>query len=106
MHFYHEYSSKFAFKYLFAHKKELNNDEKFLQRCASLVNAPLVNAPLIHLWHKLLLFVAVRCLFVFLNSQENHEKRKRKMLNYLTAACLVQPTRRLSRDFVSKNVRR
>ena len=95
MHFYHEYSSNFAFKYLFAHKLELN-DEKFLQRCASLVNDPLI-----HLWHKLLLFVAVRCLFVFLNSQENHEKRKRKMLNYLTAACLVEPTRRLSRDFVS-----
>ena len=52
MHFYHEYNSKFAFKYLFAHKIELNNGEKFLQRCASLVNAPLI-----HLWHKLLLFV-------------------------------------------------
>lgn len=95
MHFYHEYSSNFAFKYLFAHKIELN-DEKFLQRCASLVNAPLI-----HLWQKLLLCVAVRCLFLFLNSQENHEKRKRKMLNYLAAACLVEPTRRLSRDFVS-----
>ena len=58
MHFYHEYSSKFAFKYLFAHKIELNNGEKFLQRCASLVNAPLI-----HLWHKLLLCVAVRCLY-------------------------------------------
>lgn len=83
MHFYHEYSSKFAFKYLFAHKIELNTDEKFLQRCASLVNPPLI-----HLWHKtkLLLFVAVRCLFVFLNSQENHEKRKRKILNSLPAA--------------------
>ena len=57
MHFYHEYSSNFAFKYLFAHKIELS-DEKFLQRCASLVNAPLI-----HLWHKLLLFVAVRCLY-------------------------------------------
>lgn len=83
MHFYHEYSSKFAFKYLFAHKIELNTDEKFLQRCASLVNPPLI-----HLWYKtkLLLFVAVRCLFVFLNSQENHEKRKRKILNSLPAA--------------------
>ena len=96
MHFYHEYSSKVVFKYLFAHKIELNNGEKFLQPCPSLVNAPLI-----HLWHKLLLFVAVRCLFVFLTSQENHEKRKRKILNYLTAACLVEPSRRLSRDFVS-----
>ena len=28
MHFYHEYSSNFAFKYLFAHKIELNNGKK------------------------------------------------------------------------------
>ena len=95
MHFYHEYSSKFAFKYLFAHKIELNNGKKifttlcFPGQCS--LDSPVAQV------------AAVCCcsLFVFLNSQENHEKRKRKMLNYLTAACLVEPSRRLSRDFVS-----
>ena len=37
MHFYHEYSSKFAFKYLFAPKIELNNEEKFLQLCCAVL---------------------------------------------------------------------
>ena len=73
MHFYHEYSSNFAFKYLFAHKIELN-DEKFLQRCASLVNAPLI-----HLWHKLLLFVV--CIFK-LARKSREKKTKNAQLSY------------------------
>lgn len=96
MHFYHEYSSKFAFKYLFAHKIELNTDEKFLQRCASLVNPPLI-----HLWHKtkLLLFVAVRCLFIFKLARKSREKKTKN--SQFSSGCLVEPTGRLSRDFVS-----